>query len=193
MSFSGEVLEWDNGTGILGFCKRDTDYPASPPRAGYLGARTLVFPTKNGDSSPTYTMVNLHRYLYMRPACIKMEFVSGFAGHFQGFMAWRTSVGASRLASVRSKSVLQVRAKIEEPVAEEEAKKSVPALPYTAPEPKTFYVDPDQLSDIAGAALPFGIRLGTGGFTSGYSIGLGPNDEYAPNSPHSPRLIKPDL
>eukprot|EP00959_Pyramimonas_sp_CCMP1952_P407112 8532455-Pyramimonas_sp.AAC.1 len=50
-----------------------------------------------------------------------------------------------------------------------------------------------QLSDIAGAALPFGIRLGTGGFTSGYSIGLGPNDEYAPNSPHSPRLIKPDL
>lgn len=72
-----------------------------------------------------------------------------------------------------------VRATIEEPKAEEEPKQTsgVPAVPYSAPEPKTFFVRPDKAGDIAGAALPFAVRLATGGFASGYNISIGPNDE----------------
>jgi len=88
---------------------------------------------------------------------------------------------ASKLASppVRSRSLV-VRAKVEEPKETDEEPKTtsgVPAVPYTSPEPKTFFVKPDQAGDIAGASLPFAFRLASGGFTSGYNFAVAPNDD----------------
>lgn len=40
-----------------------------------------------------------------------------------------------------------------------------------------------QYASIAGAALPFAMRLGTGAMTHGYGLGLAKNDECAPRLP----------
>jgi hypothetical protein len=45
-----------------------------------------------------------------------------------------------------------------------------------------------QYASIAGAALPFAMRLGTGAVTHGYGIGLAKNDECAALPP-SPTYI----
>jgi glutathione S-transferase len=48
---------------------------------------------------------------------------------------------------------------------------------FKAPEPKRFTVAPGQLGNIAGAALPFAMRLGTGAIAHGYGFSMGKNDE----------------
>mmetsp|Transcript_9060 Transcript_9060/g.15567 ORF Transcript_9060/g.15567 Transcript_9060/m.15567 type:complete len:350 (-) Transcript_9060:80-1129(-) len=100
------------------------------------------------------------------------------------------SKGVSKLAPMQSKR-FSVRAEAETPkptnaVKAVPAKPAVPAVPavkktsavtYKIPEPKTFFVRPDQYGAVAGAALPFAFRLATGAFTSGYSVSFKPNDE----------------
>lgn len=41
---------------------------------------------------------------------------------------------------------------------------------YKIPEPKKFFVRSDKFLDIAGGALNFPFRLGTGAFVSGYAL-----------------------
>ena len=53
-------------------------------------------------------------------------------------------------------------------------------LKLVGPEPKRFEVAQGQLKNIATAAFPFLMRLGSGGFASGYSVSLVPQDgKYA--------------
>ena len=53
-------------------------------------------------------------------------------------------------------------------------------LKLVGPEPKRFEVAEGQLKNIATAAFPFLMRLGSGGFASGYSVSLVPQDgKYA--------------
>jgi hypothetical protein len=53
-------------------------------------------------------------------------------------------------------------------------------LRLVGPEPRRFAVAQGQLKDIASAAFPFLMRLGSGAFTSGYRVSLVPDDgKYA--------------
>lgn len=49
-------------------------------------------------------------------------------------------------------------------------------LRNAGPDPKRFTVPQGQLANVAGAAFPFLVRLGSGGFASGYSSGLKEDD-----------------
>lgn len=49
-------------------------------------------------------------------------------------------------------------------------------LRNAGPDPKRFTVPQGQLGNIASAAFPFLVRLGSGGFASGYSSGFKADD-----------------
>jgi len=93
----------------------------------------------------------------------------------------RTSTfsGAAVLSTRAPTRVQARRMRAVTPRAEDtEVVKSEPTdVSFVAPEPKRFYVRPDQYASIAGAALPFAMRLGTGAMTHGYGLGLAKNDE----------------
>lgn len=102
--------------------------------------------------------------------------------------AWSTLLGTAAAAvawttrrrQLTPRASQQAQATPSSSTSVEQKEEQQGQLRLVGPEPQRFVVAKGQLKDVASAAFPMLMRLGSGAFVAGYSVGLVPNDgKYA--------------